>query len=64
MREDAHYPPQDGKTPWSFTTPCHCVLDTLVERRWEPSGANGTPPWRIWNTNLDPYRVVGTVAGG
>ena len=58
MREDAHYPPQDGKTPWSFTAPWRCCPARSAERRWEASAANGTPPWPCWvaNPRRDPAR--------
>ena len=33
--EDAGYPRQDGKTPWSFTVAYYWVSITYVQDRWE-----------------------------
>ena len=52
--EDAGYPRQDGKTPWSFTVAWYWILVYNVQNRWETMKHGRQLVWsRRWDTTLD-----------
>ena len=68
MREDAHYPRQDGKTPWSFTVGWHWISVKHVQNRWEARNTErklcGSHRWDTTLVLLEFYpRAVEPVQG-
>ena len=51
--EDAGYPRQDGKTPWSFTVAWYWILVYNVQNRWETMKRGRQFSWsHLWDTTL------------